>query len=56
MAQLSENQALEELTTLWEKASLIRRWTQEMKKDLSEKYIVECRNELINEIKKEKEL
>lgn len=48
LAQLSENQALEELTTLWVKASLIRRWTQEMKKDLSEKYIVECRNELVS--------
>lgn len=43
----------------WEQASQIRRWTQEMKKDLSESLKKECTDQMIAEIneklKKEKE-
>ena len=34
----------------WEQASQIRKWTQEMKKDLSESLKKECSDEMIEEI------
>ena len=47
------------LCAQWEQASQIRKWTQELKKDLTESLKTECREELIAEIKerndKEKE-
>ena len=55
----SKPQEFEVLCKQWEQASQIRKWTQEMKKDLSEALKKECTDQLIAEInekmKKEKE-
>lgn len=57
--KLSKADVFDSLCRQWEQASQIRKWTQEMKKDLTESFKKECTTELLKEIneklKKEKE-
>ena len=57
--KLSKADVFESVCRQWEQASQIRKWTQEMKKDLTESFKKECTAELLKEIneklKKEKE-
>ena len=57
--KLSKADVFDSLCRQWEQASQIRKWTQEIKKDLTESFKKECTTELLKEIneklKKEKE-